>query len=450
VKNSQKLGPPDRQPAGGPVLHRKPPRGRLLRVSMILLVCLLVILIAGYLAWQAVFSKVNILSPAEHTLPSEYNVPTEKLIYPLPSMSGITNILLLGVDTRDPTSIKERSDSMMILTLDMNNKKIKLTSLQRDMLVYLPGKTNPVKINAANAMGGPALALRVVNDTFRLDLHDFLIVNMRGMEGIVDAAGGVMIDVAEEEVFYLNQDIDVANNLYQDTPLVGHIEKGGLQLLNGRQAVGYARIRHLDSDYKRMARQRQVMQALLSAFRDASLATKSKIVSQGLSLVSTNMSPADLTNMALKVIPLLDGQIEQMQIPVEGFFIEDSGTTWVNRCDFNGMIPLLQQFIFGRTFPFDPVQKIPGAPNSGSALPTPKPTKAKTPTATPVPSASPTPQATSAPTTAAATEGTTAASETAATSAGTTAATTAPAATTAATTAGTTAAATEITTTAAP
>jgi polyisoprenyl-teichoic acid--peptidoglycan teichoic acid transferase len=428
-KNQRAVSAGAKAAAGGShTPGRKTTRQVILRASLILLVCFLVILVIGYLIWQAVLGRINKVEPGEQTLPSEYNAPTESLVNPPPSMSGITSILLLGVDTRNPDSFKERSDSMMILTIDQNNKKIKLTSLQRDMLVYFPGQAAKLeKINAANAFGGPALALRVVNDTFRLDIKDFVVVNMHGMERLIDLAGGVMIDVTEPEVYFLNLGVDSSNVLYTDTPRAEHITKPGLQLLNGRQAVAYARIRKLDSDYKRMERQRRVMQALLDSFRTASLPAKGQIVSEGLSLITTNMSSAQLTDLALKIVPILSSEIEQLQIPIKGYFTEDSTGAWVNRCDFNGMIPLLQNFIFGSTFPFDRVKEIPGAPNSSIPLPTEKPAGA--PTATP----KPTPPATSASSAA-----TTATSATAATSAttATTAATTeiASTATTAATT----------------
>jgi polyisoprenyl-teichoic acid--peptidoglycan teichoic acid transferase len=351
--------------------RRQKHRHRTVRIVLLVLCVLLVVVSASsYVFWRAMTSKINIIKPGEETLPSEYNIPTESLDNPLPNETGIRNILLLGVDTRDATSYKERSDSMMILTIDYNNKRLKLTSLQRDMLVYLPGKSEPVKLNAANAFGGPTLTLRAIRDNMRLDIQEYMIINMYGMEKLVDLAGGVMIDVTNEEVQFLNEDIAFANANYPDTPAVGPISKAGLQLLNGRQAVAYARIRKLDSDYGRMARQRTVMQALLDAFMDASLSRKASIAGEGLSLITTNISAVDLTTLAMKTVPMLSSTIDQLQIPIKGYFYEDSRATWVNRCDFNGMIPLLQEFIFGKTYPFDPVKEIPGAPHSSQPLPT--------------------------------------------------------------------------------
>jgi len=121
------------------------------------------------------------------TIPAIYDVPTESLVHEVPKEEGITNILLLGVDNRNAVvaSPEERSDSMIILTIDEKNKKFKLTSLQRDMMVYFPASDNIHKINSANAEGGPLLAMRVINDTFRLNIEKYVLVNMIGMEKII-------------------------------------------------------------------------------------------------------------------------------------------------------------------------------------------------------------------------------------------------------------------------
>jgi anionic cell wall polymer biosynthesis LytR-Cps2A-Psr (LCP) family protein len=119
---------------------------------------------------------------------------------------------------------------MMILTIDQGSGKIKLTSLQRDMLVYLPGKDNPVKINSVNVEGGPALAMRVVNDTLRLNIKNYVIVNMQGLEELIDLVGGVMIDVQANEVAHINSGVADANRFSNNYTSDG-ISGSGLQKL---------------------------------------------------------------------------------------------------------------------------------------------------------------------------------------------------------------------------
>ena len=378
--------------------HARPGARRTVRIiALTLAAMLLVLVLGGYLVWRHMVGKINVINPSDETLPSEFNVPTESLVYPIPVEKGIINILLLGVDTRDEDSFKERSDSMMILTIDEIHGKIKLTSLQRDMLVYIPGRAEPNKINAANSLAGPLLAMRVVNETLRLNIENYVVINMNGMEKMIDLVGGVMVDVLPKELPYLNEIALGMNATYPDTPPTAALKSSGLQKLNGRQAVAYSRIRKLDSDYKRMARQRTVLQALFTEFLQSDLVTMGNLISEGLGLITTNISKTRITEIGLKVIPLMSGEIDQLQIPIDGYYTEYSGSSWVNLCDFNGMIPLLQEFIFGKTYPFDPVKVIPGAPNSGTVLPTVTPKTTTTAQAPTTGSAEPSPAKTTEP-----------------------------------------------------
>ncbi|MDD2457056.1 MAG: LCP family protein [Eubacteriales bacterium] len=305
------------------------------------------------------------------TIPEIYDVPTESLVHEIPKEEGITNILLLGVDNRNSAvaSPEERSDSMIILTIDEKSKKFKLTSLQRDMMVYFPATDNIHKINSANAEGGPLLAMRVINDTFRLNIEKYVLVNMIGMEKIIDLVGGVPVDVSESELKALNAELTMINLTFKNTEPAAYLENTGSQLLDGRQAVTYARIRQYDDDYHRMGRQREVLQAMLDQFMKADLATKTKVLNEGLPLITTNITKDEIIQLGIDLLPMMDATIDQMQIPTAGDFREYSGTIWMNLCDYNAMIPKLQQFMFGKTYEFDKVREIPGAPNSSISLP---------------------------------------------------------------------------------
>lgn len=367
-------------------------------------VIVIAIVITTWIGYRSMVDQIDIVPSAEDALPSEFDQPTESLVNPVPSEKKVTNILLLGVDAQTD-SIEGRSDAMMILTVNEQQGRIKLTSLQRDMMVYLPGRPYPDKLNAAHVYGGPALSMRVINDTFRLDLKKYVVVNMAGLTQLIDVAGGVEIEISREEARYLNL-----------------VKESGLQLLDGRQAVSYARLRKLDDDYMRMQRQRIVLQALLDAFVKASLGEKKSMIDEGLSLIQTNLSVNEITKLGLKILPKMNTTIEQMQLPVEGTFnsgmySEGGMTSWQIRADFNAMIPPLQEFIWGRTYEFDKVKDIAGAPNSSlplaKATPTPRPTLSPTPDPTPdpTPTLEPTPEPTET-TTAATTTSTAASTET--------------------------------------
>lgn len=346
--------------------HPASPGKRAQKIVLVILSLVLVAALAlGGGLWILVSQNVRTFDASE-TLKEPYDKASEPLENPLPAVRGITNILLLGVDNRDAASdsIAERSDSMMILTVDSVHGQIKLTSLQRDMSVYIPGKKGTDKINAANALGGPLLAMRVVNETLRLDIQKFVVVNMAGLEKIIDAAGGVLLDVSEKELKAVNEELAMVNKTFPDTEPSPILEQPGLQLLDGRQAVTYARIRKIDSDYARMERQREVMQALVDAAIKAGPARKIDLAQVGLSQITTNLSTREMFLLGLRSLPLLRKPIAQLQIPIEGYYKNVSGEVWKSLCDFNGMIPLLQDFIYGQTFAFDPVKKIDGAPGN--------------------------------------------------------------------------------------
>lgn len=338
-------------------------------IARILVSLLCVLLIAGLVLfgtlWQIVGKNINTFDP-KTKLDEKYDVAAEPLKNPLPEVKGITNILLLGVDNRDAssTSVEDRSDTMIIMTIDSIHNQIKLTSMQRDIMVYFPGDNTPKKINSANALGGPLLAMRVVNDALRLDISKFVLVNMAGLEQIIDAAGGVTVEITPKMLKALNAELAMVNKTFKNTEPSPTLTETGVQQLNGRQAVTYARIRKIDDDYARMERQREVIQQIFKSAMKASLSQKYNLMQVGLSNITTNMSVGELAAIGVRSMLMLKQPIAQLQIPIEGYYKNVNTDAWKSLCDYNGMIPLVQQFIFEKTFPFDPVRKIKGAPNS--------------------------------------------------------------------------------------
>ena len=167
-------------------------------------------------------------------------------------VEGITNVLI-GVDARD---LDEpcRSDSMIIATLDNNNKKVKLTSLFRDTLVDIPGH-GEAKLNSAYMLGGPELLIKTVKETYNVSIDKYIIINFWGFETIVDYIGGIEVDVKDYQLEELNKYIGESTG-GNDCP----VEKTGIQTLNGKQALSYARIRYnVGDEYERTDRQREVI-----------------------------------------------------------------------------------------------------------------------------------------------------------------------------------------------
>lgn len=275
--------------------------------------------------------------------------PTEALTYSPPFSEDITNILLIGADASGIEGSYGLSDSLIILTVDSKNNVIKMTSIMRDSYVYIPGYKTPNKINAAHIYGGPELALRTVNTTLRLNIQYYISVDMASMTEIINIAGGVTLDITAEEVQALNK------VLYDDN----HLVNPGIQKLNGTQAVKYARIRKIDSDSVRTQRQRNVLIALFKMFKEANVVKKTQMIQQGLSQIKSNMTAKQITALGMAVVPKMSNDVEQLRLPIDGYYKTNTYNGWYMVVDYNGIIPILYKFIYGQAHPFDPVPTIP-------------------------------------------------------------------------------------------
>ena len=172
------------------------------------------------------------------------------------SEDGITNILLLGIDAE--SGYVGRSDVMMLLSIDKNHKTIRLISFLRDTLITIPGRDKDgdglddyAKLNAAYAYGGFDLLSAAMRENFRLQIDEYIGVNFPAFSACVEAMNGVEISLTAAEAEVVG--IQAADGTYA----------AGTYLLNGEQALTYARIRKLDSDFGRTARQRKVISALI-------------------------------------------------------------------------------------------------------------------------------------------------------------------------------------------
>lgn len=225
-------------------------------------------------------------------------------------VEGITNVLLIGVDARD---LDEpcRSDSMIIATLDNNNKKVKLTSLFRDTLVDIPGH-GEAKLNAAYMLGGPELLMKTVKETYNVSIDKYIIINFWGFETIVDYIGGIEVDVKDYQLEELNKYIGESTG-GNDCP----VEKAGIQTLNGKQALSYARIRYnVGDEYERTDRQREVIFKVIEKLQNTKPSKYLGIMNTMLEYIKTNIDPLQALNMAYTIYKFPSLDVEQLQIPL--------------------------------------------------------------------------------------------------------------------------------------
>lgn len=224
--------------------------------------------------------------------------------------SNVVNIAVFGLD-KNGDQTDGRSDAMKVLSLDMNNKLAKVTSLQRDTLIYIPGDVQDFdKLNHAYAYGGAKLAMQTINYNFDLDLTRYVTFNFDAIEKIVDAIGGIELEVKDYELSYMNGYIQSAAN---------KVSTAGLLHLNGAQAMGYMRIRYADSDYVRMERQTNVMKAIFSKLKETPYTQLLTLLNEMLPYIETNLTKDEILSLGMDALKIDLANIEQYQVPSQGY-----------------------------------------------------------------------------------------------------------------------------------
>ena len=254
------------------------------------------------------------------------------------------NILLLGTDVRD-TDDYGRSDSMIVLSVNLAEGKAKLSSFMRDIWVKIPGVKQPNKLNAACAYGGPELTMKTLNQYFGLNLEYYAMVNLNCMADIIDILGGLRLDVTEKERKALNKGLF---DLSSRSGMEKLEESGEGVLLNGNQAVAFARIRQIDSDFRRTERQRTVLAAIAKRLQQESPITVINVITNMMQYVKTNMSMQQLMTLANVGFSLDTEDIPQMRVPADNTY--RSGTRkgiWAIKVNFDKNKALLKKFIYG-------------------------------------------------------------------------------------------------------
>ena len=274
----------------------------------------------------------------------------------------IVNIALFGIDTTTPGSFKGRSDSIMILSINKTDNKIKLISVLRDSYVPMESDTDIIyaKINNAYASGGPERAIKTLNNVFALDISEYATVNFYGMADIIDAMGGVEITVTSAEINQIN------SNMYQPCKKRGlnfadyKITESGTQLLNGMQAVGYARIRYVanaegtTNDYGRTDRQRLVLGKLFEKVKSLEKSKYVNLIKTVSPYCETSLSYTEILGLALDV--LMDSpSFEESRVPSTEYTMKAPKTSSgsIAYYDLNFAANLIHAFIYEDVKPED-------------------------------------------------------------------------------------------------
>ena len=223
---------------------------------------------------------------------------------------NILNILVIGTDTRNPTSVSGRSDVMLVVSYNKKEGSIKMVSLLRDLYVPIEGH-GWNRLNTAYRYGGIALCINTINDLFGLDIQRFLIINFDGTKKIIDMCGGVDIALTDEEAAYFDP-IKLDNGLYH---------------LDGRRALIHMRNRHVKSsegsgDFARTGRQRAVLTALYNKMvTTCTPAELYSIIQECFGLIRTNIKLNEMLDLASEIIKIGgDLNIVSDRIPQRGTY----------------------------------------------------------------------------------------------------------------------------------
>lgn len=259
------------------------------------LLLVVIAVVGGTGAW--VFSQLH----REDVDTKQYEEqPSDAPAWTVASADGIMNVLLIGAD-RNKDGSNGRSDSMILISIDQNHKKLRMVSFMRDLYLDIP-TVGYERLNAAFAYGGPALTMQTIENYFRVSVDKYVQTDFANFEKIITKMGGVDVELSKEEAEFMNQK-------------KGWTLQEGVQHLNAEQALYFSRIRDLDSDFGRTGRQRQMILCMLETFQKLNVTDMASVVLDYMPYVTTNLSNDDILGLASLAMDFSSYEVETMHIP---------------------------------------------------------------------------------------------------------------------------------------
>ena len=259
----------------------------------------------------------------------------------------VFTVLVFGIDTRDPEGEQDigRSDSMILLSLDKRHKRVKLTSLMRDSRVAYFSDGEDMKLNAAYPLGGVAALLNTINQQMNLDVQHYMKLDFNAVPEIVDAVGGIRVDIPSEDLEETNGIIQAYGSEMSVDVSASLLAAAGVQQLNGVQALSWSRLRAVGNDQGRTQRQRRVLEALIQKFNAEPLLGKMRCLKAVLPHIATNLSRQEIVRLFLhgylRRFPVLD-----YRLPEDGLYVSSEDTAWDLVIDWDSQRAALHRFIY--------------------------------------------------------------------------------------------------------
>ncbi len=261
---------------------------------------------------------------------------------------GVVNVLLIGNDSRE-NGEDGRSDAMILLSVSNKTKKIYMTSLLRDMYVDIPGHDGN-RLNAAYSFGGAELLMETIEQNLDITVNRYVLVNFEAFASLVDAVGGIELELTSEEIEYVNGYL-VEYNIITDRPQgTDNMDTSvsGLVHLNGPQALAYSRNRYLGTDFGRTDRQRKVLTAVIRKLPTALVSNPKGLMDGLLPNLTTNLTRGECFSLSLMAGKMLTYDIESDSIPQPGTYRDVTIRKMsVLEVDFDTNIRYLKEKLYG-------------------------------------------------------------------------------------------------------
>lgn len=339
---------------------KKKKRKTWVNVLTIIMIVIVLILLGVYAVINHYYSKSNYVEDSEITINSSVETESTGITdeeaeqlqteiiqqtqdIALPNDEDVYNLLLIGVDRRDK-SWYGNSDSMILMSINKNTKQIHMTSFMRDLYANIPG-VGVKKLNAACAYGGGPLVARTIEENYKIPIDNYASVDFDAMIDIVDLVGGIEIDISSEEVRVANDYINEMCRLQGEDASAHTLTSSGPQLMDGYQAVAYARIRYVgNADYQRTERQREVLEKIMEKCKGLGVTELNALAESVLPKVTHNIEQSTLLSLIGQLPTILSYEIIQSRVPYDGMF-SSKGEMLVP--DFGATIQKLQGEIYG-------------------------------------------------------------------------------------------------------
>jgi len=229
---------------------------------------------------------------------------------------SVFRVLLIGTDSYSEKN-RGRSDTMLLIQLNTQTNQVKMVSFLRDLYVKIPGYSK-TRLNAAYVFGGAELLEKTLANNFGVTVDRYVAVSFPLMVKVIDRLGGVTVEVSEKERVQLNSILKYYNEQNGWPQRDQLLESAGTQTLSGKQALCFSRIRKIDSDFKRVNRQRKVIEAVFERLRGMDALSLTAVALEAFGDVRTDLTLADITALVPAAMSLNGLSWDSLTVPVDG------------------------------------------------------------------------------------------------------------------------------------